>query len=167
MRRRLLQLPAAAVAVVVLLSVVASAWATLALRLSPTHLLVLPAVAAFAVSGWVLVVRVPRNVVGWLVLVAALGFASLPWTLISSWLHLTVGRVTASWANSSWVLAVGGLALLLPLFFPDGRLPSSRRRWRVFLGIDVVYVLMASLNIMLNTTNDLPGYGPVRNTSGS
>lgn len=166
MRLRLARYLAGVMMAVALLSVAAGAAAALALDASLTYLIVLPAVAAFAISGYVLVVRVPGNRVGWLVLMATMGFNFLPWTVISAWLlvhHFVIGRATASLANSSWVLDVGGLALLLPLLFPDGRLPSPSRWWRFVLFVDIGYIVLASSNILLATTDDLPDYGRVKN----
>jgi hypothetical protein len=157
---------ATGIAGVVLLSVVAGALAAAALRLPLDQVVAFPAVAAFATCGWLLAVRVPRNNVGWLLLMIAVGLNVLPWTVISGWLlrhDMSVGRMTASWSNSLWVLDVGGLALLLPLVFPDGRLPSARRRWRVVLGADLGYMIGASFNMFRSESINLPGYGRVDN----
>lgn len=83
--------------------------------------------------GTLIIVRRGRNLVGWLCwlagMLATLAFASgsyteyglslpdrLPGVMVAGWLDL--------WLGSAWV----SMLLLIPLVFPDGRLPSSR--WR-------------------------------------
>ena len=117
-----------------------------------------PAVAAFAIVGWLLTARLPGNIVGPLLLMTSLGFSFLPWGDISAWmdLHGIAGAATiAGLSNAGFVLDVGGLVLLLPLFFPDGRLPSSRRMWRVIVACDITYMVFATLNVIVPGPVDL------------
>lgn len=101
--------------------------------------LILSAVSAFAIVGAVIVSRRPRQPVGWLLLafattamVASLGDAYALVALAGSTDAPAVTGMFAAWV-SEWA---GQLALvvgfvLLPLVYPDGRLPSWR--WRPLL----------------------------------
>jgi hypothetical protein len=91
-----------------------------------------------AVVGALIVSRRTRNAVGWMLLVSALGWAvQSNATAIVLYLH-DAGEVTSAaflwlaWlAAYGWVVSFPTVILLLPLLFPDGRLPS--RRWRPVL----------------------------------
>jgi hypothetical protein len=89
-----------------------------------------------ALIGALLLVRFPRNPVGWAlyvqavsigVEVTALGWhdAGLPGGLWLLWV--------ASW---TWAVGLTGVLVLLPLTFPDGRLPA--RHWRPVLWLAAV-----------------------------
>ncbi|HET6909483.1 MAG TPA: hypothetical protein VFH54_09110 [Mycobacteriales bacterium] len=143
-----------------------SAWlvgciAVFAAHLGLSNLVLWPADASFVVCGWILAVRRRTNAVGWLLLITALGMTLLlPGTALSSWMlrdGVGLGRWTGSLSTSAFVFLVGGLALLLPLMFPDGRLPSARRWWRVVLIADVLYMVLASANLFDASKVDLPG----------
>jgi hypothetical protein len=152
---------AGTVAVVVLTSLALSIAAVLALHAPLSNLIFWPAIASFVVAGWLLAVRLPRNTVGWLLLMTAIGLSFLPWSVLSSWLlshGVGAGRWTAGLSSASFVLDVGGLALLLPLLFPDGRLPSCRRWWRVVLWCDLGYMVLAGFNLFQPGPVDLPAY---------
>ncbi|WP_433255058.1 sensor histidine kinase [Streptosporangium sp. CA-135522] len=99
---------------------------------------------AFPVFGALLVFQRPRLVIGWLlclgglcsalnsltVNVAFLGRGALPeaiWTVV----------------GVSWQLTVLCLGVLLPLLYPDGRLPS--RRWRPLIWFTVAVLLADTL----------------------
>jgi hypothetical protein len=69
---------------------------------------------------------------------------------------VSAGRWIGAFGGTLFVFIVGGLALLLPLMFPDGRLPSSRRGWRVVLWCDLGYMVFASFNIFDRAPLDLP-----------
>ncbi len=109
------------------------------------------AMAAFLLSGAIIVARQPRNVVGWLLMLPGL---VLPVLLIAgSWLvsldppptHVDPALWVMLWATSwSW------LVLIFPIFailqtFPDGRLLSPRWRWLVGLEITMVAVFAGPL----------------------
>jgi hypothetical protein len=91
-----------------------------------------------AAVGAMIVGRRVRNAVGWMLLVSALGWASQA-SATAAVLHLhavgETGSTTYHWlawiGAYGWVLSFATIILLLPLLFPDGRLPS--RRWRPVL----------------------------------
>jgi signal transduction histidine kinase len=102
----------------------------------------LPSTCAIAVVGALLVGLRPRYAVGWLLLatglpflvgqlaeqMAFIGLVSAPGTV--------AGAETALWI-SNWIYqpALVPLFVLVPLYFPDGHLPS--RRWRPLAGFSV------------------------------
>lgn len=151
---------ASTLATVMLVSWAVSIVGVFALHLSVSDLILWPAVASFVVSGWILAVRRPGNPVGWLLLMTSVGLSFLPWSVLSAWMlqdGIDLGRWTGGLSNASFVFDVGGLALLLPLVFPDGRLPSDRRRWRIVLIADVLYMVFAIANLFDVGPIDLPG----------
>jgi hypothetical protein len=92
--------------------------------------------AGFAGVGAVVALRQPGNAVGWLLLAIAIAFAGIeageayvegtanPARIAVAW--------SVSWATNVWFsLAI----IILPLLFPDGRLPSPRWRPVLWLGI--------------------------------
>jgi signal transduction histidine kinase len=87
-----------------------------------------------AVIGALAVSRQPGNLVGWLFLATGVVAAIQIFTgELALSLHRHGGPLLAvqwlAWpANWAWNLSFGSLFTLLPLLFPDGRLPS--RRWR-------------------------------------
>jgi hypothetical protein len=120
----------------------------------------------FAVIGTLLVSRVPRNRMGWILLGIAV-LASFSGTAIIYVFHSTrvhplpLARWVA-WAQS-WVTAFlfpSGLATFLFLLFPDGHLPSSRWRWfaRVEFATVIVFAAlqMEQRTIQLNGSPALP-----------
>jgi hypothetical protein len=98
--------------------------------------------AAFAVVGFVVVWRKPRNPLGWIILAAA-GFLALSedasFYVVADY-RLRHGGLPLGWvallAQPGWAPAIVLLGLLL-LLFPDGRLPSLRWRWVLwpYLGV--------------------------------
>lgn len=147
-------------AAVMLTSWVISIVGVFALHLALSDLILWPAVASFVICGWLLAVRRSTNAVGWLLLMTGLGLSFLPWSVLSAWLlqdGIGLGQWTGALSNASFVFDVGGLALLLPLLFPDGRLPSAHRWWRVVLISDVLYMVFATANIFDSAKLDLPG----------
>ena len=152
-------LVAGAAAVIMLASALLGVLALLTLDSAPSDFVLFPALVAFIVSGWLLAVRVPANAVGWLLLLTSLGLSLLPWTALSAWLiahHAGAGRWLAGLSNSLFVFIVGGLGMLLPLLFPDGRLPSQGRRWRVVLWCDIGFMFFAAFNVFDTGKLDLP-----------
>ncbi len=77
--------------------------------------------------------RAPGNRIGllmlWVAAVVAVAFASAEWAI---YLLAHGSRSAAAWVGwpgtALWALAVFPLLILLPLWFPDGRVPSAR--WR-------------------------------------
>ena len=90
----------------------------------------------FAVVGIVVVRHQPRNPIGWILLIAALGSESLPTDAASYALlvyrlgHRLPFGGPAVLLQYTWTVAAP-LLLLIILLFPDGRLPSPR--WRPVL----------------------------------
>ena len=106
----------------------------------------------FAVVGAVLVAKRPGNPTGWFLSAASLlvGFAALE--TYAAYVMITRGRpdwlaVVGVWANSwYWFLFIALAFIYLPLYFPDGRLPS--RRWlpvAVIPGIGVLVVVVLGM----------------------
>jgi len=106
-----------------------------------------------ALTGGLIAVRRPGNRIGWLLLVPGLCYS-----LIQVASGYGQGVVYAGWTPIdltwpvvwvvlwSWVPALGSIALLIPLLFPTGHLPSPR--WRpvgilAFVSIGAVLVVTA------------------------
>lgn len=102
-------------------------------------------IATFAVVGGLLVHRLPRHPVGWLLsLFAALFGLVGAGDVVSRRLPDAPLGDVAEWVGSwVWVLALLLLTITM-LLFPDGRLPS--RRWRLGAGM-VVVALVAGLTL--------------------
>jgi signal transduction histidine kinase len=109
--------------------------------------------AVFAVVGWAIVTRLPRNTIGWLLLaiplVTAFGFAVGDYAtaaFVPRRGALPFGRA-AAWADR-WVIVVV-LSLFIPMFllFPDGRIPS--RRWRLALWLTVAAPTITAISFAL------------------
>jgi len=101
-------------------------------------------VTSLGVVGAFLISRQPRNVVGWLLWSSAMGIAL---AVAGDAVAFNVGP-GASGTPTAWFVWLSSLtlipsfvtvAILVPLFFPDGRLLSPRWRWLVlFTGIALV-----------------------------
>ena len=88
---------------------------------------------SLATVGAILAIRVPRNVVGWL-LWAGGAVLGLTFGGSSPLPADFPGLVWLAWAsNLLWVPAIVTVGLFVPLFFPTGRLPS--RRWRPVVAV--------------------------------
>ncbi|WP_232677453.1 histidine kinase [Nocardioides sp. R-C-SC26] len=97
-------------------------------------------------AGWVVVRSSPRNACGWLLLATS-------WLAVygligeySVWSHYVAalpGAVVADWV-SSWGFAVYLLVLpLVPMTFPDGRLPSPQ--WRPMAGVVIAGAVLIAV----------------------
>jgi signal transduction histidine kinase len=83
--------------------------------------------------------RDPGNRIGglmlWVATVVAVAFASAEWAiyLLEHGSRSAAGWV--GWAGTAlWAIALFPLLILLPLWFPDGRVPSERWRWLQWAG---------------------------------
>ena len=113
-------------------------------------LMVLSALA-FAGVGALVVLRLPSNTIGWLLLgiglcfgIAFAGAASTSWEEPSP-----VGAAVTSVGLAAWYLLFTTLVPRLLLVFPDGQLPTAR--WRLVNVIQVV--LLASGFVFLTSPN--------------
>ena len=104
----------------------------------PDFGLILLAVLSMATVGSILAIRVPANLVGWLLLVSAvvlsaefLGLVYAEWSRIYFDGSLP-GTAVAAWIYSN-LFAVPVLIMVvgIPLIYPNGRLLSPRWRWLV------------------------------------
>jgi hypothetical protein len=92
--------------------------------------------AGYATVGLLVVWRRPRSTVGWLMLAFALAVAIQTAGETYSWSfsapgYMPVAVVTQLAAYPAFVV----LLVLVPLTFPDGRLPSPRWRYATWLGV--------------------------------
>ena len=129
------------------------------------------ALAAIAV-GLVIALNRPRHPIGWLMLVAGTlsgiqffgdeysiysvfaGRAPLPGAPWMGWLNVWI-----------WVPGVTTLAAIVPLYFPDGRLPSPRWRPVVWLGVAAMVfttfsAMIDPLQIQTNMRGAPPPFDP-------
>ncbi len=86
--------------------------------------------------------RAPDNRIGWLLLWVAITVGAAFTTGEASIYAAAHGEHTlASWlawpGNTLWTLGLFPLLILLPLVFPDGRLPSPRWRWLAWAGVGI------------------------------
>ncbi len=89
--------------------------------------------AAYGIAGGVLIVRRPRNVIGWLLGLIALSFTGITDLTAEGIAELSAGTTDAVTTFRVWIGAMSGAwaflgYALLGLVFPTGRLP--RGRWR-------------------------------------
>lgn len=128
--------------IVVALGLVLAAANGTPLSLADESLLLIPLAVGFPLVGALVASRQPRNAIAWVYLGGGLGaglalfvFGYAQYALITRPGTLPGGRAVA-WV-SSWVWLTGATPILTfgLLLFPDGRLPSPRRRplrwWRV------------------------------------
>ncbi|MCA1823318.1 MAG: hypothetical protein LC640_03440, partial [Frankia sp.] len=122
----------------------------------PANLPILFGFTALTVVGCVLVMRLPRNVVGWLLAVSGLaavgGLALEEYAAYALARNPTPGTAAAFAtlvANASWYLALGAVLLLI-IVFPTGR-PTSRR-WR-----PVLWCAVTSLTLLISSSALRPG----------
>ncbi|MHB8398728.1 MAG: hypothetical protein ACYDCI_07315 [Candidatus Limnocylindrales bacterium] len=119
-------------------------------------------VAAFSLMGALLIRRVPDNHIGALLLaagtaqttsVAVLAYAGLGGSAVPPW---PGAAIAASFGDAAyitpWMIALIGV----PLVFPDGRLPSRRFRWVVWVtGAGMVSLLVGAPASMIPGLADL------------
>jgi hypothetical protein len=98
----------------------------------------------FAVVGLLVALREPGNSVGWLLLTAAVAFGLQgPAEILLRTSDSRAADVAGWYSGWAWFVWLSCAGLLLPLLFPDGRLPSPR--WRVVLAIDLTALLLSIL----------------------
>jgi signal transduction histidine kinase len=109
--------------------------------------------AGFAVVGWAIVTRQPRNTIGWLLLAIPLvaSFAFFVGDYATEALARNPGSLPfgrfAAWIDR-WMI-IPTLVLFIPFFllFPDGRIPS--RRWRPVLWLTIAGPTVAIVSFAL------------------
>jgi hypothetical protein len=100
----------------------------------------------FAIPAALIITHQPRNPIGWLLM--ALPLAAIPVALIERHLSSFPTAPPATIPNLV-MLAVSGLSwialifplLLIPLFFPTGRLLSPRWRWVIYLAAGMIAIV--------------------------
>lgn len=104
-----------------------------------------------ATVGAILVVRLPGHVIGWLLAAGGLAIALTEGSLgladygLNAHPGSVPGAVWFGWLGQlMWVPEIACLFILLPLFYPSGRLPSAR--WRVVVIIAGALVLTGGLS---------------------
>ena len=111
--------------------------------------------------------RAPENRIGWLLLWVAITVGAAFTTGEASIYVAAHGEHTlASWlawpGNALWALGLFPLLILLPLVFPDGRLPSPRWRWLAWVGVGVTFLAFVTIGFG-DATFDVGDVGrPVR-----
>jgi hypothetical protein len=114
------------------------------------------AAVTLATVGAVLASRLPRNPIGWLLLVAGavLGFSFVATTPGVTGLP---GGIWLLWlGNLTWYPAVVFVGVLLPLLYPTGHLPSPR--WRAVVVVAIVTMTLALINTAFSPFS--PGSAP-------
>jgi hypothetical protein len=102
-----------------------------------------PASLAFAVVGALIATRRPRNSIGWLLCLVAIGISLLAWGDAPT--AAPGGRWMIWFGQLVWVIGFASLFLVL-LLFPDGKVPSSGWRivgWLIGAGTSLVVVGIA------------------------
>ncbi|MGH2642031.1 MAG: hypothetical protein ACRDGO_10080, partial [Actinomycetota bacterium] len=94
--------------------------------------------------------RAPDNRIGWLLLWVAITVGAAFTTGEASIYAAAHGEdALASWlawpGNALWALGLFPLLILLPLVFPDGRLPSSRWRWLAWAGVGISFLAFVTI----------------------
>lgn len=110
------------------------------------------ATLAFATAGAIIVVRQPRNRVGWLLCTASIGYGASAWmgqytryTFVTHPGALPAGELVAWLTFWTWMPFILLVVVGLPLIFPAGRLPSPR--WRPLLWIVIVGGSLVTLSL--------------------
>ena len=94
--------------------------------------------------------RAPDNRIGWLLLWVAVTVGAAFTTGEASIYAAAHGEdALAGWlawpGNALWTLGLFPLLILLPLVFPDGRLPSPRWRWLAWAGIGISFLAFITI----------------------
>ena len=94
--------------------------------------------------------RAPDNRIGWLLLWVAVTVGAAFTTGEASIYAAAHGEdALAGWlawpGNALWTLGLFPLLILLPLVFPDGRLPSPRWRWLAWAGVGISFLAFVTI----------------------
>ena len=126
--------------------------------------------SAFAVAGVLIASRVPSNPIGWVLLAAGVGTAVQEFAQQYSQygLYHAPGSVpradVAAWVTEwIWIPYMASVALLIPMLYPTGRLPSPR--WRAPLVLGMTAAGIGTLCFAL-APGDLGGFPGVPNPAG-
>ncbi len=115
----------------------------------------------YAVTGAVLVVRRPRNAIGWLLLLIMLGFMGATDLGPADIAAMEAGTASAGFALQVWIGAISGTWVFLgygalAVILPTGRLPAGR--WRgptiALLVINAVLAILTAIAPRISVTVD-------------
>ncbi len=126
--------------------------------------------SAFGVAGILIATRVPSNPIGWILLAAGIGtaFQELATHYAQYGLYVEPGSLpgadVAAWINEwIWIPYMASVALLIPMLYPTGTLPSPR--WRIPLAVGLTAALFGGLLFAI-APGDLGGYPGIPNPAG-
>ncbi|NUW40091.1 sensor histidine kinase [Nonomuraea rhodomycinica] len=108
---------------------------------------------AFPVFGAILVHSRPRLVIGWLLVAGGLASAA---NILSANLNLLLDGPRLDWpiVNVTWQVGELTLGVLLPLLYPNGRLPSRRWGWVAGLALAGVALDWAAVSVRSHPLRD-------------
>jgi two-component system, NarL family, sensor kinase len=119
---------------------------------------------AFAVMGVLVTVRKPGNRVGWaMLIIAALDGVGLVLSNLTGALgpdHVDVLMAIQSWF---WAPPIWAITTVLPMIYPDGRLPGPRWRWAIALSGAGIVIYVLGLAFIGGPGGDYVGPYTVRN----
>jgi hypothetical protein len=125
-------------------------------------------VLSFPLVGLGILVRQPRNRVGWLLTAVGLAW-TLPglldvyahWGLVVDPGSLPHPDVAAAINEGTWVWGILGMGVFLVLLFPDGHLPSPRWRWVVWTAGAAALLLPVGIALSPGDLEEAPVVGLV------
>jgi hypothetical protein len=118
------------------------------------------AVGLYAVTGQLIISRLPRNAIGWLLSLIGLSVAASTFADQYALYGLATARGAvpaarlAGWCGGTFALLAVMLLAFLVVLFPDGRLPS--RRWRPVLWV-MLAVVPGWLSVQLQAGTAVTG----------
>jgi signal transduction histidine kinase len=105
-------------------------------------------------GGAFLARRRPRNPIGWFILAsgivgAFIGFGEeyAAYALLTRPGSLSGGVIVAGISNWLWIFSMGLGVIYIPLYFPSGRLLSSR--WRIVAWLGALWMVLGSLRLII------------------